>query len=140
MAGLSLSAVVVHAGGVLSVAALGGLVGVGLGASMPILTIVVQNTVPYRHIGVSTSLNMLIRRLGASLATGLLGAFIASGWPRASSGDAPAAARSGLTNSMVVLFAAYAVICLVALGGAFVLPVEELRERSEPTSNADLAG
>jgi MFS family permease len=47
--------------------------GLGLGLSMQVLTIVVQNTVPYRDLGVATSGVTFLRTLGSSFGVALFG-------------------------------------------------------------------
>jgi MFS family permease len=47
--------------------------GLGLGLSMQVLTIVVQNTVPYRELGVATSGVTFLRTLGSSFGVALFG-------------------------------------------------------------------
>lgn len=47
--------------------------GLGLGLSMQVLTIVVQNTVPYHDLGVSTSGVTFLRTLGSSFGVALFG-------------------------------------------------------------------
>jgi EmrB/QacA subfamily drug resistance transporter len=47
--------------------------GLGLGLSMQVLTIVVQNTVPYRELGVATSGVTFLRTLGSAFGVALFG-------------------------------------------------------------------
>jgi len=52
--------------------------GLGLGATMPIFTIAVQNAVPYRIMGVATSSTQFIRSIGGTLGLAILGSVMAS--------------------------------------------------------------
>jgi EmrB/QacA subfamily drug resistance transporter len=54
------------------------ILGVGLGMVMQVLVIAVQNAVEYRDLGVATSGNTLVRLMGGSLGTAVLGAIFAS--------------------------------------------------------------
>jgi len=54
------------------------LVGLGLGAAMPILTVAVQNAVPFRDLGVATSSNHFFRSLGGALGLAAMGALLAN--------------------------------------------------------------
>ena len=49
------------------------LMGLGLGTSIPIFTIAVQNAVPYRHMGIATSSTQFFRSLGGVLGLAVLG-------------------------------------------------------------------
>lgn len=50
------------------------LMGVGLGVTFPVYTLVVQNTVPYRMLGVATSSIQFFRSIGGTLGLAVLGA------------------------------------------------------------------
>jgi EmrB/QacA subfamily drug resistance transporter len=52
--------------------------GVGLGMVMQVLTLAVQNAVPYSELGVATAGNTLFRSIGGALGTALLGAVFAN--------------------------------------------------------------
>jgi EmrB/QacA subfamily drug resistance transporter len=49
------------------------LMGVGLGVTFPVYTLVVQNTVPYRMLGVATSSIQFFRSIGGTLGLAVLG-------------------------------------------------------------------
>ena len=53
-------------------------VGVGLGLTMQVLVLAVQNAVPYEQLGVATSGATLFRSIGGSLGTAVLGAVFAN--------------------------------------------------------------
>ncbi len=49
------------------------LMGLGLGATMPLFTLAVQNAVPYRFLGVATSSTQFFRTIGGTLGLAILG-------------------------------------------------------------------
>ncbi|WP_175766222.1 MDR family MFS transporter [Burkholderia ambifaria] len=55
------------------------LLGIGLGMVMPVLTLAVQNTVEFRHMGVATSGATLFRSIGGSLGVAAFGALFSHG-------------------------------------------------------------
>lgn len=55
-----------------------GVVGIGLGMSMQILTLIVQNTFPLRHVGTATAANNYFRQVGATLGSAVVGSLFAS--------------------------------------------------------------
>ncbi|MCA3849178.1 MAG: EmrB/QacA family drug resistance transporter, partial [Burkholderia sp.] len=55
------------------------LLGIGLGMVMPVLTLAVQNTVEFRHMGVATSGVTLFRSIGGSLGVAAFGALFSHG-------------------------------------------------------------
>lgn len=69
--------------------------GLGLGLSMQVLTIVVQNTVPYQDLGVATSGVTFLRTLGSSFGVALFGTVY-------SNSLAPAAAAQGAQGPVAV--------------------------------------
>jgi EmrB/QacA subfamily drug resistance transporter len=50
--------------------------GVGLGLVMPVLTLAVQNALPFKDIGTGTSANLFFRNMGSSFGTALFGAIL----------------------------------------------------------------
>jgi hypothetical protein len=50
--------------------------GVGLGLVMPVLTLAVQNALPFTDIGTGTSANLFFRNLGSSFVTAIFGAIL----------------------------------------------------------------
>jgi EmrB/QacA subfamily drug resistance transporter len=52
--------------------------GAGLGLVMPVLTLAVQNALPYKDIGTGTSANLFFRNMGSSFGTALFGAILAN--------------------------------------------------------------
>ncbi|TCW78002.1 EmrB/QacA family drug resistance transporter [Burkholderia sp. SRS-46] len=55
------------------------LLGIGLGMVMPVLTLAVQNTIEFRHMGVATSGVTLFRSIGGSLGVAAFGALFSNG-------------------------------------------------------------
>jgi len=53
-------------------------IGVGLGFSMQILTLVVQNTFPHKLVGTATAANNYFRQVGSSLGASIVGALFTS--------------------------------------------------------------
>ena len=54
------------------------LTGIGLGATMPIFTLVVQNAVPYGQLGTATSLTQFARSIGGTLGAAIFGSLLAN--------------------------------------------------------------
>ena len=50
--------------------------GAGLGLVMPVLTLAVQNALPFKDIGTGTSANLFFRNMGSSFGTALFGAIL----------------------------------------------------------------
>lgn len=55
-----------------------GVVGTGLGLSMQILTLIVQNSFPLRHVGTATAANNYFRQVGATLGSAVVGSLFAN--------------------------------------------------------------
>ncbi|MBI2866147.1 MAG: MFS transporter [Chloroflexi bacterium] len=72
------------------------IVGFGLGMTMPVFTIAVQNAVPYRIMGIATSSTQFVRSIGGSVGLALLGAFMVSQFASGVAADVPAAVRQAL--------------------------------------------
>lgn len=54
------------------------IVGVGLGASMPVFSLTVQNAVPLRQLGVASASSQLFRSLGNTIGIGIFGTVMSS--------------------------------------------------------------
>lgn len=54
------------------------IIGVGLGASMPVFSLTVQNAVSLRQLGVASASSQLFRSLGNTMGIGILGAIMSS--------------------------------------------------------------
>lgn len=134
-------------------------VGVGLGPSQSLFTLVAQNAAPMRRVGVSTSTSqffrqigsmigvavlgaLLIRRVGAELAQiglvegrislGNLESFATEGVTTAAGLTIPPEVAIAVTDGMHQVFLAALIIAVVALGAILLIPHEELRKGFEP--------
>lgn len=54
------------------------IIGLGLGASMPVFSLTVQNAVPLRELGVASASSQLFRSLGNTIGIGVMGAIMSS--------------------------------------------------------------
>jgi EmrB/QacA subfamily drug resistance transporter len=54
------------------------LCGLGVGMLLPMLTVIVQSTVPRRRLGVSTAMIQFLRLIGSTLGTAVIGAIVSS--------------------------------------------------------------
>jgi MFS family permease len=86
-------------------------VGLGLGMTMPVFNLAVQNAVDIRHLGVATSSMQFLRSIGGSLGTAVFGAVMASRFatglqdrltPDLTAG-LPTAMMSALTNPQAMM-------------------------------------
>ncbi len=79
------------------------LLGVGIGAVMPVLTLAVQNAIDRKHLGTATSSVVFFRSIGSSLGAAIFGAILASRLTHHILQNVPgangAAAASGLKGS-----------------------------------------
>lgn len=71
------------------------IVGLGLGPSMPLYTLAVQNSVDFRKIGQATSAVQFFRQIGGALGTALLGTVLTTGLVNAFATNMPAGAAAG---------------------------------------------
>jgi EmrB/QacA subfamily drug resistance transporter len=67
--------------------------GIGLGASMPLYMLAVQNAVPYRFMGVSTSTMQFLRSVGGTMGVAIMFSIIQSRYHDGLTANVPAAAR-----------------------------------------------
>ncbi|MBI2869343.1 MAG: MFS transporter [Chloroflexi bacterium] len=70
------------------------LTGFGLGTTLPLYTIIVQNAVPYRMLGVATASTAFFRSIGGSIGLALFGSVMNSRFAAVVTGQAPASVRS----------------------------------------------
>jgi EmrB/QacA subfamily drug resistance transporter len=77
--------------------------GVGLGFTMQVLVLAVQNAVPYSQLGVATSSATLFRSIGGSLGTAILGAIFANRLADELAGSLPpgSPATAGLASGQI---------------------------------------
>ena len=52
------------------------IIGLGMGITMPVFTLVIQNSVPYSELGVATSTNSFFRSFGGAMGMSVLGAIM----------------------------------------------------------------
>lgn len=76
--GLYLLSTATAATGVPLICAYMAVIGIGLGLSMQILTLIVQNTFPHKLVGTATAANNYFRQVGSSLGASIVGALFAS--------------------------------------------------------------
>ncbi|HLT82984.1 MAG TPA: MDR family MFS transporter [Phototrophicaceae bacterium] len=77
-AGLALLSTLTADMGVWHVCLYVGIIGLGLGMSMQILVLIVQNTFPLREVGTATASNNYFRQIGATLGSALVGSIFTS--------------------------------------------------------------
>jgi EmrB/QacA subfamily drug resistance transporter len=138
--------------------------GVGLGFTMQVLVLAVQNAVPYSQLGVATSSATLFRSIGGSLGTAILGAIfanrladeLAAKLPKGSAGAAslssgqidpeqlkllPAALHDSyvhsFTDSISTVFLIAAFVVAVAFLLAWLLEERPLRKTIEDSGVGD---
>ncbi len=84
-----------------------GIMGVGLGANMQLLTLIVQNSFPHRIVGTATAANNYFRQVGSSLGSAIVGSVFALRLTgllgsRLPEGAGPADGASSLTPGLVM--------------------------------------
>jgi EmrB/QacA subfamily drug resistance transporter len=92
------------------------LVGLGLGPSIPLYTLAIQNAVPPRQIGVATASATFFRQMGATVGVAVLGTVFAS-----SLGDAGREAFAAATRNVYLVS-----VAMVVLAGALTAAIPEL--------------
>jgi EmrB/QacA subfamily drug resistance transporter len=105
------------------------LAGLGMGLMMQIFVLVIQNTVPMRHLGAGTALGQFARAIGATLGVTLMGVIVNQGLPEAARDGAavhrlPPALRVDLADALQPAFFAAFCIC----GFVLVLVAAGMRE------------
>jgi hypothetical protein len=75
------------------------IMGVGLGMSMQILILIVQNTFPNREVGTATASNNYFRQIGASIGTAIVGSLFVTNLTELLSTRMPAGGGAGSSNS-----------------------------------------
>jgi len=68
-------------------------VGIGLGAVMPIFVLVVQNALPYRMLGVSTAAIQFFRSVGGTMGVAIMGSIVNSSFSAELTAQTPAQVR-----------------------------------------------
>jgi EmrB/QacA subfamily drug resistance transporter len=73
--------------------------GLGLGMTMPVLTLSVQNALPFKDIGTGTSSNLFFRNMGQSFGTAIFGAILSNRLAADLKHDLPATLAGQMTSS-----------------------------------------
>jgi hypothetical protein len=109
---LALLAGLLHAGVTVAWALSGAVLplGVGLGLSMPILSVVSQRLAPTTQLGIATALPLMLRALGGAAGVALLGEYLSRH------------AAGGLVAALAGVFSCAAVAALPACAAACFLP------------------
>lgn len=134
--------------------------GAGIGAVMPILTLVAQNAVEQRHLGVATSNATLFRQVGGSIGVSIFGAIFANRLAAELALRLPAGVRTPSTDPRTVqalppavhdpyvaafaaalqpVFLVAAAVALVAFGVSFLLRDVPLRDTSHAAARRGAA-
>ncbi len=72
--------------------------GLGIGALLPIMSVVVQNAFPYKVLGVDNAAQQFVRSLGAVIATPILGTVLANTFSRQIQQNLPPALKQAMAN------------------------------------------
>ena len=72
------------------------LMGAGIGMTMQVMVVVIQNVLEMRDLGIGTSANTFIRQMGAVFGVGVFGAYFGGRIIDLARGAAPIAARNGV--------------------------------------------
>ena len=75
------------------------ILGLGLGMTMPVLTLAVQNALPFKDIGTGTSSNLFFRNMGASFGTAIFGAILSNRLASYLRHDLPGSLSGSMTSS-----------------------------------------
>ena len=75
------------------------ILGLGLGMTMPVLTLAVQNALPFKDIGTGTSSNLFFRNMGSSFGTAIFGAILSNRLASYLKHDLPSSLSGSLTSS-----------------------------------------
>jgi EmrB/QacA subfamily drug resistance transporter len=73
--------------------------GLGLGMTMPVLTLAVQNALPFKDIGTGTSSNLFFRNMGSSFGTAIFGAILSNRLAAYLKHDLPSSLSGSMTGS-----------------------------------------
>lgn len=80
------------------------LVGLGIGGSMPIYTVVVQNAMPQRNLGAATSAIQFFRSMGGTIGTAILGTVLTNGYTTAFHEQIPTSVKSAIPPERLAAF------------------------------------
>jgi EmrB/QacA subfamily drug resistance transporter len=121
------------------------LIGLGMGPTLPLLTIAVQNSVPFQKIGTATAAVTFARGLGQVTGLGVLGSLFAASVGSAlappTEGAAvavalDAAAQQAVTDGLARLYFAGAAITVLAFAAVLQLPATVGSRRAMGSSGA----
>jgi MFS family permease len=110
--------------------------GIGLGMTMQVLVLAVQNAVDYAHLGVATSTATLFRSMGGALGTAILGGIFTNVVD-----DHLAIGESGpdaFTAGVSTVFVVAAVVGVVAFALTWLIEERPLRQTVETTGLDDV--
>lgn len=134
--------------------------GAGIGAVMPILTLVAQNAVERRHLGVATSSATLFRQVGGSIGVSIFGAIFANRLATELAARLPAGATTPSTDPRAIaalppavhdayvsafaaalhpVFLVAAAVALLSFGVSFFLREVPLRDTSHAAAHREAA-
>lgn len=78
-------------------------VGIGLGITMPLFTIIVQNALPYQYLGVATASTQFFRSIGGTIGTALFGSVLNTRFGYWLGEELPPATRAALPPDVLNL-------------------------------------
>jgi hypothetical protein len=76
-------------------------VGMGLGATMPIFILVVQNALPYRMLGVSTAAIQFFRSVGGTMGVAIMGSIVNSSFSAELTAQTPSQVRESTPPALL---------------------------------------
>ena len=79
-------------------------IGLGLGLTMPIFTLIVQNSVPYSRLGVATSVTQFFRSIGGTLGAAVFGSVMTNRFASAFSANLPVDVRAAVPSERLAEF------------------------------------
>src|SRR5262249_9130044 len=110
------------------------MVGLGLGLVMNLVMVLVQNVVPFKHLGVGTAAVSLFRYLGGAIGTAVLGAILVLSqkdglllYEQRFGGASPMAMASALVYGMDRAFLFAVPLAVLAFGLSFLVKEIPLR-------------
>lgn len=92
--------------------------GLGVGPSMPLYTLAVQNAVDVRKLGQATSASQFFRQIGGAAGTAVLGAVLAAGLASSFASNLPSTSLDGEAGALSGFEQQAATAALAPVGGA----------------------
>ena len=77
------------------------LMGIGIGITLPLYTLAVQNTVPYRVLGAATSSTQFFRSIGGTMGLAILGSVMANRFASTLQGSVPQEVREAMPEGQL---------------------------------------